>query len=41
MSDNYKSNNIEDENNKFSVSASLIKQVVSQIEHLEESKAEI
>ena len=41
MSDNYKSNNIEDENNKFSVSASLIKQVVSQIEHLEERKAEI
>lgn len=42
MSDNYKSNeSIEQENNKFSVSASLIKQTVSQIEHLEEQKAEI
>ena len=42
MSDNYKSNDtIEEENNKFSVSASLIKQIVSQIEHLEEQKAEI
>ena len=29
------------ENDKFSVSASLIKQVVAQIEHLEERKAEI
>ncbi len=42
MSDNYKSSEIiENENNKFSVSASLVKQIVSQIEHLEERKAEI
>lgn len=41
MSDNNKYNSTEEENNKFSVSASLIKQVVSQIEHLEERKAEI
>ena len=29
------------ENNKFSVSASLLKQIVAQVEHLEERKAEI
>ncbi len=39
---NNKSNEIiESESNKFSVSASLIKQIVSQIEHLEERKAEL
>ncbi len=46
MSDNYnnevmKSAVIENEDNRFSVSASLIKQVVSKIEHLEEQKTEI
>ncbi len=40
MSDNY-NNDITNENDKFSVSASLIKQVVAQIEHLEERKTEI
>ena len=41
MSDNYNDKAIENEDNKFSVSASLIKQIVSKIEHLEEQKAEI
>ena len=47
MSDHYNklSNNneelVDSENNKFSVSASFIKQIVSQVEHLEEQKAEI
>lgn len=44
MSDNYNNisnKDITNENDKFSVSASLIKQVVAQIEHLEERKAEI
>ena len=44
MSDNYNNisnKDVTNENDKFSVSASLIKQVVAQIEHLEERKAEI
>ena len=44
MSDSYNNTENKDivgENDKFSVSASLIKQVVAQIEHLEERKAEI
>ena len=46
MSDNYnnevmESAVIENDGNRFSVSASLIKQVVSKIEHLEEQKTEI